>query len=114
MANPASPRLSVSVAAQAVVQVVDEKKGLSAIIRLYLVVYNILCILGWGYIDYLLINHFFHGGDLSGVWPIVELPLKIVQTAVALEIFHAVLGWVRSGASTAFVQGVSFIVCVTS
>ena len=84
---------------------VDEKRGLSALIRTYLVLYNVACILGWAYIDYLIMNHFFHGGELSGVWPVVEIPLKIVQTAVALEIFHAVLGWVRSGAFTAFVQG---------
>ena len=85
--------------------VVVEKRGPSPLVRTYLVLYNITCICGWAYIDYLMIRHFYNGGKLSGVWPVIELPLKIVQTAAGLEIIHALLGWVRSGAFTAFVQG---------
>ena len=97
-----SPRSSAPFGSAAVAV---EKNGTSALIRFYLVLYNIACIIGWAYIDYLIIRHFFNGGEMSGVWSIVEMPLKVVQTAAALEILHALLGWVRSGVFTAFVQG---------
>lgn len=83
----------------------SSKPGPSSLVRAYLVAYNVACIFGWGYMDYLIASHFWGGGSKDGLWSRVSLPLKILQTAAAVEVLHAAFGWVRSGVFTAFLQG---------
>lgn len=82
-------------------------KPQSFFVKLYLVLYNASCILGWGLVDYYIINHFLANGfdHPERLWPLVEMPLKIVQTAAVLEVFHAAFGFVRSPVFVTFVQG---------
>jgi very-long-chain (3R)-3-hydroxyacyl-CoA dehydratase len=82
-------------------------KSPSFLIKSYLVLYNALCIIGWGLVDFHIINHFLVNGfnHPERLWPVVEMPLKIVQTAAVLEVFHAAFGFVRSPVFVTFVQG---------
>ncbi|GLC35795.1 hypothetical protein PLESTB_000495100 [Pleodorina starrii] len=63
----------------------------------YLFLYNAALVLGWGYclyltIDTMLLNH----GKTSDLWKVVELPLKVSQTAAIMEVIHSAIGLVRS------------------
>jgi len=62
----------------------------------YLFGYNVAAQLGWAYVLYLAALSFHGGLSPSEFWDVVELPLKIVQTAALLEVVHAVLGIVPS------------------
>ena len=76
----------------------------------YLIFYNLACILGWLYIDCIVFSHFADPAarfNHAALWAAVSLPLKVVQTSALLEVLHALLGWVRSNAATAFLQVVA-------
>jgi very-long-chain (3R)-3-hydroxyacyl-CoA dehydratase len=79
------------------------------LLRAYLITYNLACILGWGYINWIVASHLTgpHRGGNAALWAAVGAPLKLVQTAALLEVLHAALGWVRSNLVTAFIQGVA-------
>lgn len=76
----------------------------------YLVLYNLACAAGWSFIIYEMAQHFMAApkGDYwqaaSTLYPRVEKPLKIVQTAAILEIVHSMVGLVRSPVATTFMQ----------
>eukprot|EP00499_Haloplacidia_sp_CaronLabIsolate_P006158 CAMPEP_0196781344 /NCGR_PEP_ID=MMETSP1104-20130614/9570_1 /TAXON_ID=33652 /ORGANISM="Cafeteria sp., Strain Caron Lab Isolate" /LENGTH=215 /DNA_ID=CAMNT_0042151573 /DNA_START=18 /DNA_END=665 /DNA_ORIENTATION=+ len=72
-------------------------------IKPYLLAYNLASLGGWIYVLALCVMH-IAGGMTGSLWAQVELPLKIVQTAAALEIVHAVFGLVRSSPFAVFLQ----------
>ena len=43
--------------------------------------------------------------SIDSLWEEVEIPLKIVQTAAVLEVFHAMFGLVKSPWVVALIQG---------
>jgi hypothetical protein len=55
-----------------------------------------------------------------GLWQVIEIPLKVAQTAAVMEVVHPILGLVRSGVLTVAMQvtckrvvfiSISFNVC---
>lgn len=76
----------------------------SAIVAAYLVLYNVLCTLGWGYVLVISATHISNGTYLTELWPAVKLPLKIVQTAACMEVIHALIGLVKSPWFTTLMQ----------
>ncbi|PNW85014.1 hypothetical protein CHLRE_03g167924v5 [Chlamydomonas reinhardtii] len=63
----------------------------------YLLLYNAALVLGWGYCLYLTIDTMLlKKGTTADLWQVVELPLKVSQTAALLEVVHSAIGLVRS------------------
>ena len=80
---------------------------------LYLILYNLGCMLGWAYALFLAAETLqATGGDLTKVWAAAEKPLLVAQWAMLLEIVHALTGAVRSPAFTTFLQVMSRIIIV--
>jgi len=78
---------------------------------IYLVAYNLVCMLGWGYALALAGQSLAAtGGDLAKVWAAVSEPLTIVQWAMVMEIVHAATGAVRSPIFTTFLQVMSRVI----
>eukprot|EP00501_MAST-03F_sp_TOSAG23-6_P001472 GSMAST32.ASY1.ANO1.1530.1 assembled CDS len=82
---------------------------------LYRITYNIGCALGWGYIGFLLVNLYQADGSFANgdkvhyaIWP----TLRVVQTAAILEIFHSLIGMVRSPIVPVFLQVSSRLICI--
>ena len=71
----------------------------------YLTAYNAASAVGWGYVLTLVAQHFQAGGEVDTLYPAVEFPLKVVQSAALLEVVHAALGLVRSSVPTTALQG---------
>lgn len=79
-----------------------------SVVKQYLLAFNLASALGWSYVLYLAINALVN--DLP-LWPQIKLPLQVVQGAAALEVVHAIVGFVSSPVLTAFLQVLSrFIV----
>jgi len=76
----------------------------------YLFLYNIASCIGWAYVAYICITSKSEGKSAAELWEEVEMPLKIVQTAAILEVFHSLVGWVRSPVLTTFLQVSSRVV----
>jgi hypothetical protein len=74
---------------------------------LYLAFYNAACIVGWGYIYTIFYGHYEATGHLYGasLWAVLEMPLKVVQTAAVMEVVHASVGLVKSNPFLTGVQG---------
>eukprot|EP00008_Paramoeba_atlantica_P011436 CAMPEP_0201475872 /NCGR_PEP_ID=MMETSP0151_2-20130828/1207_1 /ASSEMBLY_ACC=CAM_ASM_000257 /TAXON_ID=200890 /ORGANISM="Paramoeba atlantica, Strain 621/1 / CCAP 1560/9" /LENGTH=754 /DNA_ID=CAMNT_0047856079 /DNA_START=76 /DNA_END=2337 /DNA_ORIENTATION=- len=87
------------------------------VIQLYLILYNLVSAAGWAYLFYLFVVHLM-GVNGQGPDPAVEFyeqvgfPLKVIQTAATLEIFHSLLGFVRSPVVTNIIQVGSRLVVV--
>ena len=64
--------------------------------QLYLVAFNIISALGWGYILILSLFHLPNTASLSTLFYCVRLQVVLVQMFAVLEVFHVLLGWVRS------------------
>ncbi|KAG2443040.1 hypothetical protein HYH02_009455 [Chlamydomonas schloesseri] len=63
----------------------------------YLLLYNAALVLGWGYCLYLTIDTMLvKKGTTADLWQVVEMPLKVSQTAALLEVVHSAIGLVRS------------------
>ena len=60
--------------------------------------------LGWAYVLVLTLSNFFNGSSAAALWEEIALPLKIVQTAAAMEILHSLTGLVNSPVATAILQ----------
>jgi len=70
----------------------------------YLFLYNLASAGGWAYVLYLAVVSYLAGDSASKFWEKVECPLKIVQTAAALEILHSLLRLVASPLFSTLVQ----------
>lgn len=70
----------------------------------YLLVYNLSLCLGWAYVLYLTYGAIKEGGNTGGVYPVVKIPLQVVQTAAIMEVLHSLLGIVKSPVSITAMQ----------
>eukprot|EP01138_Halocafeteria_seosinensis_P015014 gb/GECG01015326.1/.p1 GENE.gb/GECG01015326.1/~~gb/GECG01015326.1/.p1 ORF type:complete len:221 (+),score=16.96 gb/GECG01015326.1/:1-663(+) len=72
----------------------------------YLTTYNLASAAGWAYVQFVVAKHFMeHGVDgISTLYDVVGEPLKIVQTAAAMEILHSLMGLVPSSVMTTALQ----------
>ncbi|XP_041360875.1 very-long-chain (3R)-3-hydroxyacyl-CoA dehydratase 2-like [Gigantopelta aegis] len=80
-----------------------KEKGENALIKTYLVAYNVSQMLGWTILLIIGVSQFFMKGQNS-VYKEVNALLKIVQTAAILEIVHCAVGFVRSNVLLTAIQ----------
>ena len=81
--------------------------SVSVAVRAYLVLYNVLCVVGWLCINLEIVRHFVANDGLrhpERLWAAVGGPLKLMLSAALLEVAHAALGLVRAPVAVAFVQ----------
>jgi len=64
--------------------------------KAYLVAYNTIQTLGWSFLLFQMASHLLSGGEVATLYANTKLSLQIFQTGAVLEIFHAILGLVRS------------------
>lgn len=76
---------------------------LSLLRRIYLSVYNWTVFVGWFQVLYLAVKTVRESGH-QHVYSAVERPLQLAQTAAILEIFHSLVGLVRSPVSATLPQ----------
>ncbi|XP_028402171.1 very-long-chain (3R)-3-hydroxyacyl-CoA dehydratase 1-like [Dendronephthya gigantea] len=81
-------------------------KEIGVISKGYLLLYNIVQTLGWSYLLIICCQHFISQNAVTskGLYPKVELMLKVFQTAAILEIIHCAIGIVPSSAMTTGMQ----------
>jgi very-long-chain (3R)-3-hydroxyacyl-CoA dehydratase len=88
------------------------------VIKLYLLAYNAICCIVWSFILYEAIKTIYSQRTLGMSWDVVAqktwnqvgTPLKWIQAAAVLEIVHAAIGFVRSSAGSAVMQGKLYII----
>jgi very-long-chain (3R)-3-hydroxyacyl-CoA dehydratase len=79
----------------------------------YLALYNVASAAGWALIlKIALVSYFVDNASPSEFYARVESPLKIVQSAAALEVLHALVGLVRSPVLTTALQVASRLLLV--
>ncbi|XP_071452115.1 very-long-chain (3R)-3-hydroxyacyl-CoA dehydratase hpo-8 [Hetaerina americana] len=88
----------------------DQSPGL--FVKSYLFVYNFAQVIGWSYILFLVLNHYFMPMNSKTLWESVRLPLIIFQNAAVLEILHAALGFVHSNVLITTLQVFSRVMAV--
>lgn len=66
----------------------------------YLLVYNLFCCSVWAWLLFQAITV-----ESDQLWHAIELQLKAIQTLAILEVFHALVGLVRSPVPTTVIQG---------
>ncbi|WZZ22694.1 hypothetical protein YC2023_124081 [Brassica napus] len=76
---------------------------LSIIRRVYLTLYNWIVFAGWAQVLYFAVKTLKETGH-ENVYEAVEKPLQLAQTAAVLEIFHGLVGLVRSPVSATLPQ----------
>ncbi|XP_043714139.1 very-long-chain (3R)-3-hydroxyacyl-CoA dehydratase PASTICCINO 2 isoform X2 [Telopea speciosissima] len=76
---------------------------LSVLRRLYLGTYNWTVFVGWASVLYNALRT-LNGPGYQHVYPAVETPLLLAQTAAVLEIIHSMIGLVRSPVSATLPQ----------
>ncbi|KAK9503983.1 hypothetical protein O3M35_010432 [Rhynocoris fuscipes] len=81
-------------------------------VKVYLLVYNALQVVGWSYLLYQTINHFLSGNDITTLWNEVKPTVVIFQNAALLEILNVALGFVRSNLGMTFFQVMSRVMVV--
>lgn len=70
---------------------------------IYLILYNIVQALGWTALAIKIVYHFTFHKSCDGLYDEIKMLLNIFQTLAALEVVHAMVGFVRSSVSlTAF------------
>ncbi|XP_046560990.1 very-long-chain (3R)-3-hydroxyacyl-CoA dehydratase 2-like [Haliotis rubra] len=72
-----------------------EQKGESALVKTYLVAYNVSQMLGWLILFVIAVSQTV-SGNVHGLYRAVEPILKIFQTAAFLEVLHCAVGFVKS------------------
>ncbi|KAK3160348.1 hypothetical protein QOZ80_1BG0058360 [Eleusine coracana subsp. coracana] len=75
----------------------------SAVRRLYLSIYNWVVFYGWAQVLYYAVMALRESGH-EAVYPAIERPLQFAQTAAIMEIFHGLVGLVRSPVSATLPQ----------
>ena len=86
------------------------RKPTPAPVKAYLILYNLFCVAGWCGVLALTGQHISANGaaglEDGSLWKVIEVPLKIVQTAAFMEILHCreILGFVPSTVGSTFTQ----------
>ncbi|PVD32391.1 hypothetical protein C0Q70_07825 [Pomacea canaliculata] len=70
--------------------------GDSAVVKGYLIAYNVSQMLGWIILMFMIVCHIYREGNVTLLYKEVEQVLLIFQTAAVLEIVHSSLGLVKS------------------
>lgn len=89
-----------------------KKRGPGPIAKAYLVLYNLVQTLGWGYVLVLTVLNYVEGKGPEDVYATVEFPLQVFQTAALLEVIHAAIGIVYSPVMTTLMQVTSRVFLV--
>lgn len=76
----------------------------SAIGKLYLLAYNGVQTVGWSYLMYQTVTHFFNRRSLDSFWPEIKWTVFIFQNAAILEVLHAAIRLVPSGVFVTLAQ----------
>uniref|UniRef100_A0A7M5XBA9 Very-long-chain (3R)-3-hydroxyacyl-CoA dehydratase n=2 Tax=Clytia hemisphaerica TaxID=252671 RepID=A0A7M5XBA9_9CNID len=84
-------------------------KGDLKITKVYLILYNVSLIIGWGLIFLKAMIYISEKNSFSGLYNEVEFWLKVSQTAALLELLHSIFGLVRSSIFTTLPQVASRI-----
>ncbi|KOC70617.1 3-hydroxyacyl-CoA dehydratase PHS1 [Habropoda laboriosa] len=79
----------------------------------YLKGYNLAQVFGWSYILYKFITNDFSSTSEAHLWQNIKWPVIIFQHAAALEIFHTVLGLVKSNPVLTTFQVLSRVIIVS-
>jgi len=80
-------------------------KSLSPVIRTYLIAYNLVSCLLWTYVWGLIVHHLVTAPHpTQTLYDRIRLPLQFTQSLATLEIFHSLLGLVRSPLLTTGLQ----------
>uniref|UniRef100_A0A1L8DY34 Very-long-chain (3R)-3-hydroxyacyl-CoA dehydratase n=1 Tax=Nyssomyia neivai TaxID=330878 RepID=A0A1L8DY34_9DIPT len=88
-------------------------KEISAIAKLYLILYNSGQVLGWSYMLYQLFAYYtFDGHSGQTLWEYISLTVIIFQNAAVLEIVHAATGIVPSNVIITTFQVLSRVMVV--
>ncbi|EDS35656.1 ptpla domain protein [Culex quinquefasciatus] len=83
----------------------DRKKEQSAVVKLYLILYNLAQFLGWFYIFVQFVLHFFvEGKPREALWARVGSAVYFFQVISFLEFFHALFRLVPSNALITLAQ----------
>ncbi|KAL7296443.1 hypothetical protein TKK_0010450 [Trichogramma kaykai] len=89
-----------------------ERKN-SLLVKIYLLAYNFLQVVGWSYILYQLVNFYYKNEhEKNTLWNNVHISVIIFQNAAALEIIHAVFGLVKSNPVVTTFQVLSRVMVV--
>lgn len=78
--------------------------------HIYLCLYNTAAFVAWAYVFYLFLHHclekrsWLMASGASALYRRLEWPLVIAQSMQIMEIIHAMIGLVRSGVLTTFIQ----------
>jgi len=89
-------QLAVMMALHTLEECKNDPKALSGLARVYLAFYNLLQVFGWTYIFLLATMHFVRGNSYDTLYNSIHSPLKLFQSLAVFEIFHCILGLVRS------------------
>ncbi|KAL1917294.1 uncharacterized protein VTP21DRAFT_4950 [Calcarisporiella thermophila] len=73
-------------------------------VKIYLILYNALNYFGWAYVLFLTVKSLVNTGDYTKTYDAIGKPLLVVQSVMALEIFHSLFGLVRSPVMTTIIQ----------
>lgn len=76
----------------------------------YLALYNLASAAGWAFVLFITVTKYLAKAAPEALWQDVQLPLKIVQTAAVLEVFHSLFGLVRSPLMTTIMQVASRVI----
>eukprot|EP01104_Vermistella_antarctica_P005936 TRINITY_DN16682_c0_g1_i1.p1 TRINITY_DN16682_c0_g1~~TRINITY_DN16682_c0_g1_i1.p1 ORF type:complete len:760 (+),score=228.59 TRINITY_DN16682_c0_g1_i1:73-2280(+) len=80
--------------------------------KIYLLAYNLASCFGWAYILFLVVKSYQADETASELYEKVGEPLMYVQSAALLEVFHSLLGLVRSPVVTTLMQVASRLLLV--
>lgn len=87
------------------------KDGMPTLKDTYLVIYNVSCAFGWGYVLFACIRHVMEGrNEPQALYNEVEQVLQVVQTAALMEV--GVARWVGRLSCAAFAGHAPFASCV--
>ncbi|XP_059621532.1 very-long-chain (3R)-3-hydroxyacyl-CoA dehydratase 2 [Phlebotomus argentipes] len=90
-----------------------KSKEVSAIAKLYLILYNAGQVLGWSYMLYQLVAYYtIDSGSGKSLWDYLALTVIVFQNAAVLEIIHAAIGIVPSNVIITTFQVLSRVMVV--
>lgn len=88
------------------------RKEPSALVKGYLVLYNVVQVIGWSYLLYQLISYLLNPSKDTTLWEFVKTTVIVFQNAAILEILHVALGFVVSNLALTAAQVYSRVMVV--
>ncbi|XP_055943976.1 very-long-chain (3R)-3-hydroxyacyl-CoA dehydratase 1-like [Argiope bruennichi] len=81
-----------------------DNRGMAALSKSYLVLYNSVQTAGWSYILFKTLKFLLVNQAVSGLWDDCSKSVTIFQSLAALEVLHCIVGIVPSSAFVTFLQ----------